>query len=95
MARRRDQTPPLTNLLGNEPRKKKRALAKAPREDAAPPPHSIGIGGRALEGMYRKPSVVHDYYCDSRTRKFQDVHQCFHDAMLCAGVGSKRAWLMC
>jgi hypothetical protein len=52
------------------------------------------IIGTPFVGLYRGPSVVHDFYCDVRTRKYQDVHQAFHDAMLCAGVGPKRAWLM-
>lgn len=51
------------------------------------------IGG-PFEGQYREASVVHDFYCDVRTRKSVDVHQVFHDAMLCAGVGPNRAWLM-
>jgi hypothetical protein len=51
------------------------------------------IGG-PFEGLYREPSVVHDYYCDVRTRPFEDVHRVFFDAMLASGVGESRAWLM-
>ena len=51
------------------------------------------IGG-PFEGRYRAPSVVHDYYCGRRTRPYQDVHQNFHNAMLCAGVSTQKAWLM-
>jgi hypothetical protein len=51
------------------------------------------IGG-PFEGPYRGPSVIHDFYCQTRTRKYQDVHQTFHDAMLCAGVTTSRAWFM-
>jgi Protein of unknown function (DUF1353) len=63
-------------------------------DGASIPPVLWSLIGGPFEGLYRAPSVVHDFYCDERKRKFQDVHQCFHDAMLCAGVGSKRAWLM-
>jgi Protein of unknown function (DUF1353) len=51
------------------------------------------IGG-PLDGPYRNPSIVHDYYCDSRTRKSLDVHAMFYSAMLCAEVGPKRAFIM-
>lgn len=51
------------------------------------------IGG-PFEGLYRAPSVVHDFYCQTRTRKCPDVHQTFYDAMLTAGVGRRQAWFM-
>jgi hypothetical protein len=63
-------------------------------DGASIPSYLWSLIGGPFEGLYRAPSVVHDYYCEVRTRKYEDVHQCFHDAMLCAGVGSKRAWLM-
>ncbi|MCC7252995.1 DUF1353 domain-containing protein [Hyphomicrobium sp.] len=52
------------------------------------------IVGGPFEGLYRAPSVVHDYYCEVRTRPSDDVHRVFHEAMLTAGVGKQRAWLM-
>ncbi len=51
------------------------------------------IGG-PFEGLYRGPSVVHDFYCQMRTRKYPEVHQTFHNAMLTAGVSTKKAWIM-
>lgn len=51
------------------------------------------IGG-PFEGRYRGASVIHDHYCDRRTRSYGDVHQSFHLAMLCAGVAQKTAWIM-
>ena len=40
--------------------------------DGASIPQSFwSVIGGPFEGMYRKPSVVHDYYCGARTRKFQ------------------------
>lgn len=51
------------------------------------------IGG-PFEGLYREPSVVHDYYCDVRTRPCQAVHSVFFEAMLTSGVPDSRAWLM-
>jgi hypothetical protein len=51
------------------------------------------IGG-PFEGPYRGPSIIHDYYCEKRTRKSSEVHAMFHDAMLCARVGYRRAFIM-
>lgn len=52
------------------------------------------IIGSPFEGPYRSASVVHDYYCDSRSRPSRVVHRVFYDAMLTSGVGEQRAWLM-
>jgi hypothetical protein len=51
------------------------------------------IGG-PFEGQYRNAALVHDRYCDTRTRRWQDVHQMFYEGMLASGVAQKRAWLM-
>jgi hypothetical protein len=51
------------------------------------------IGG-PFEGMYRSASIVHDWYCDLRSRPWHDVHRMFHDAMLTSGVSAPRAMLM-
>ncbi|KRR06205.1 hypothetical protein CQ12_11505 [Bradyrhizobium jicamae] len=51
------------------------------------------IGG-PFEGAYRGPSVIHDYFCDVRTRKYPEVHLNFHECMLAAGVSPSLAWLM-
>jgi hypothetical protein len=52
------------------------------------------IMGGPFEGLYRNASVIHDYYCDARTRTFEDVHRVFYNAMLTSGVGERTAWLM-
>lgn len=51
------------------------------------------IGG-PFEGRYRAASVIHDFYCDTRTRRFREVHRVFYDGMLTAGVDPRRAWVM-
>ena len=51
------------------------------------------IGG-PFEGLYRPASVVHDYFCDIRTRKYEDVHKVFYDAMIRGGVRRSMAQLM-
>jgi len=50
--------------------------------------------GSPFGDKYRKASVIHDYYCESRTRDSEDVHRVFFDAMLDSGVGSSKAWVM-
>lgn len=51
------------------------------------------IGG-PFEGSYRNASVVHDHYCNVRTRKYPDVHRMFYDAMITSGVTTGQARLM-
>lgn len=51
------------------------------------------IGG-PLEGLYRDASIVHDHYCDIRTRSWQDTHRMFYEAMRCSGVGAPKAGVM-
>ena len=52
------------------------------------------IAGGPFEGKYRDAAVVHDRYCDTRARKWQDTHEMFYDAMLASAVEAKQAWLM-
>jgi hypothetical protein len=51
------------------------------------------IGG-PFEGKYRNASVIHDYYCKTRSRRWQDVHLVFYEAMLASGVADPQALLM-
>ena len=51
------------------------------------------IGG-PFEGRYRNASIVHDRYCDLRSRPWQLTHRMFHDAMRCSGIGKAKAKLM-
>jgi len=51
------------------------------------------IGG-PFEGRYRNASIIHDRYCDLRSRPWQPTHRMFHDAMRCSGVGKAKAKLM-
>ena len=51
------------------------------------------IGG-PFEGKYRSASVVHDFYCQVRTRPFKQVHRVFYDAMLTSGLAGRTPWLM-
>ena len=51
------------------------------------------IGG-PFEGKYRDASVIHDYYCDVRTRPWRDTDRVFYEAMLVSGVSEREAKTM-
>lgn len=50
-----------------------------------PPILWSGVGG-PFEGKYRNASIIHDWFCDRRTRPWQQVHKMFRSAMLANGV---------
>ena len=51
------------------------------------------IGG-PFEGAYLNASVVHDYYCDTKSRTAHDTHRNFYYGMLANGVPSWKAKVM-
>lgn len=51
------------------------------------------IGG-PFEGKYRNASIIHDWFCDKRTRTWQATHRVFYDGMIASGVGTVQAKLM-
>ncbi|HEX5378553.1 MAG TPA: DUF1353 domain-containing protein [Phenylobacterium sp.] len=53
-----------------------------------------GLTGGPFEGKYRNASVIHDWYCDQRSRKWQAVHRVFYEAMLTSGVPEIQARYM-
>ena len=50
--------------------------------------------GSPFIGHYRRASVIHDVYCDSKSRPAQMVHDCFKEMMLFDGVKKFKAWKM-
>jgi hypothetical protein len=51
------------------------------------------VGG-PFEGKYRNASIIHDWYCDRRTRPWERVHEIFYEAMLTSGVSATQARLL-
>lgn len=51
------------------------------------------IGG-PFEGKYREASVIHDWFCDRRSRPWKAVHRMFYEAMLTSGVNAAQARVM-
>lgn len=50
--------------------------------------------GSPFIGDYRRASVLHDYYCDVRTRPSAATHLMFYEACLAGGVGMMTAKTM-
>lgn len=50
--------------------------------------------GSPFIGLYREPSVIHDVFCQNKSRPAQDVHDCFKEMMLVNGVSDKKAETM-
>lgn len=46
------------------------------------------IAGGPFEGRYRDASVIHDYYCDTKTETWEATHQVFQDGMVTSGASS-------
>ncbi len=47
--------------------------------------------GSPYTGNYRRASVIHDYYCGTRSETWQDVHRVFYYAMIGGGVDTIQA----
>lgn len=47
-----------------------------------------------FSGKYREAAVIHDHFCGTKTRSWQDTHNVFYEAMLTAGVAETSARVM-
>ncbi len=63
-------------------------------DGASIPPALWSIIGGPFTGKYREASVVHDYYCDVRSRPWEQTHRMFYDAMMANGVDPAQATIM-
>lgn len=67
----------------------------APEEavvDGASIPRPLwSIIGSPFVSNLRRASVVHDYYCQVKTKPWQEVHRMFRDALIASGVQRFRA----
>lgn len=65
------------------------------RVDGASIPSAFwSIIGAPFTGKFREASVIHDYYCKSRSRHWKAVHRVFLDGMIARGVDPLQAGLM-
>lgn len=68
--------------------------AKARVDGASIPKFAWSILGSPFVGRYRKASVVHDWYCDVRTREWKATHRMFYEAMRTSKVSGAKARIM-
>lgn len=52
------------------------------------------VVGSPYRGKYRYASIVHDYYCNARSRSWEAVHFMFYQACMAAGTGHTHAKLL-
>jgi len=50
--------------------------------------------GSPYTGAYRRPSVLHDYYCVIKNESYKKVHKMFYDACICEGYNNNLAWML-
>jgi len=63
--------------------------------DGASIPRALwSIVGSPYTGKYLPAAIIHDFYCDLRSREWEDVHRVFLEAMLANGVDSTQAKIM-
>jgi len=68
--------------------------AMAQVDGASIPKLAWSILGSPFVGRYRKASVVHDWYCDIRTRGWKATHRMFYEAMRASKVSGAKARIM-
>ncbi len=64
------------------------------KTDGASVPTALWALYPPFTGTYRSAAVIHDYYCDTKTRSWQDTHKVFYYAMRAANVDEKTAKIM-
>jgi hypothetical protein len=50
--------------------------------------------GDPFSGPYLPAAVIHDWYCDIRTRSYRDTHRMFYHAMITSGTPRTQARIM-
>jgi hypothetical protein len=61
---------------------------------ASIPPTLWPVVGGPLDGPYRDAAVIHDYYCEARTRSDDDTHRMFYEAAIARGTSENIASTM-
>lgn len=75
-----------------DPRGKKWQVPLGWKVDGASIPRILWpIAGSPFDGPYRDASIIHDYYCDVKTRSWKETHRVFYDAMIASGVSASEA----
>lgn len=68
---------------------------KGHRTDGASIPRALwSIVGSPFTGRYLHAAIIHDVYCDLKSRDWRSVHRTFYDAMIANGVTDIQARIM-
>jgi hypothetical protein len=62
--------------------------------DGASIPRVLWMSYPPFTGQYRAAAVIHDYYCDKKSRSWRDTHEVFYNATRAAGVAETVAKAM-
>jgi hypothetical protein len=57
-------------------------------------PRQLWIRYPPFTGQYRLAAVIHDYYCDTKSRGWKETHKVFYHAMRTSGVAERQAKVM-
>ena len=62
--------------------------------DGASVPQGFWVCCPPFSGKYRSAAVVHDYYCQTKSRSWKETHLTFYNAMRASGVTESQAKAM-
>ena len=63
-------------------------------DGASVPPWAWSFIGTPFVGKFRAASIVHDFYCDTKTRPWKDVHDSFYFGLMAAEMTTTKALVM-
>lgn len=73
-------------------------LWSAPKDEiidgASIPKFAWSMVGGPFSGNYFKASIIHDYFCCTKSRNYYDTHETFRRGMRASGVSKFKAYLM-
>lgn len=61
---------------------------------ASIPPSLWSVVGGPFDGPYRDAAVIHDYYCESKTRTSDQTHEMYYEAAIARGTSENIAKAM-
>ncbi len=62
--------------------------------DGASIPQALWLAFPPFSGPYRAAAVMHDYYCEAKSRPWRDTHRAFYAALRASGVPHVSAKIM-
>jgi hypothetical protein len=69
-------------------------VPKGTKTDGASVPRALWILYAPFSGLYRDSALVHDHYCQNRTRTWQETHEAFYNGLRASGVSEHDSQMM-